>query len=233
MATHYRTRAFILKKEHRAEVDSSITAFSEDFGMLRLNATSGRKIVSKLRSGTEPFIFAELEFVRGKAYNRVVDALAIRSYRNIKKDLVALRSAIAISELLIKSMKGEMQDKRVWDLVAKSFSVLDDLESKPITIYYYFLWNLMSLLGYTMEFSNCILCKDEIQSESHIDFTEGGIMCNQCSVKKDNAVLPNTLKTVQLLYNSNSLSELNNLKIDRQFHDFSMKYRSHIFQIMQ
>lgn len=233
MATHYRTKAFILKKGHRAEVDSSITAFSENFGMLKLNATSGRKIVSKLRGGTEPFIFAELEFVRGRAYNRVVDALSIRSYRNIKKDLVALRCVIAMADLLIKSMKGEMQDKKIWNLVEKSFSILDDSSSNPIALYYYFLWNLLSLSGYTMEFSNCILCKDEIQSTSYVDFTEGGVMCSKCSTRKDNSVLPETLKTVQSLYNNNSLLELNNLKIDKQFHDFSMKYRSHIFQIMQ
>lgn len=232
MATHYRTRAFILQKRNRAEVDSSITAFSENFGMIKLNATSGRKIVSKLRGGTEPFVFAELEFVRGKAYNRVVDALPLQSHRNIKKDLVSLRSATAISELLIKSLKGEMADKRIWELVGQSFSVLDNSNSKPIPLYYYFLWNLLSILGYAMEFSNCVLCKDEIQDTSHLDFTKGGVMCNKCSVKKDNLVSPDALKTVKLLYNS-SLLQLDNLKIDRQFHDFSMKYRSHIFQIMQ
>lgn len=232
MATRYRTKAFILQKGNRAEVDSSITAFSKDFGILQLNATSGRKIVSKLRGGTEPFIFTELEFIRGKAYNRVVDALSLRAHRNIKKDLIALRCVSAISELLIKSMKGEMPDARVWNLVEKSFSVLEASSAKPITLYYYFLWNLLSLLGYTIEVSNCSLCKNEIQSVSYIDFTEGGITCNTCSVAKDNPISLKTLEMVQFLY-SKPLFELNSLKIDRQFHDFSMKYRSHIFQIMQ
>lgn len=233
MATHYRTKAFILKKGQRGEADSIITAFSEDFGILRLRATSGRKIASKLRGGIEPISFSELEFVRGKAYNRVTDAVQIEAYGGIKQNLVRLRCAIAITELLLNSLKGEMSDKDIWNLLKESFGALNSSTAQSVLLYYYFLWNLFSSLGYSMQFSSCVQCQNKIGKIGYPSFQDGGVRCGLCAVEKQKGVPLYTLYTIESLLQENASTVLGKLRTDKQLHGFSVGYRSHILQIMQ
>ena len=233
MATHYRTRAFILRKGQRGEADSIVTAFSEDFGILRLRATSGRKIASKLRGGIEPISFSELEFVRGKVYNRVTDAVQIEAYGGIKQNLVRLRCAMAMTELLLDSLKGEMSDKNIWNLLKESFDTLNVSTAQSALLYYYFLWNLFSYLGYSMQFSYCVTCQNRIGKIGYSSFQDGGVRCGSCVVKKQEGVPMYTLYTIESLLQENASTVLARLRIDKQLHGFSVGYRSHILQIMQ
>ncbi|NQU82868.1 MAG: recombination protein O N-terminal domain-containing protein, partial [Parcubacteria group bacterium] len=78
--THYRTRGFFLKNEARGEADEIFTLFTSDFGRIRVLGRAIRKITSKLRSGAGLFYYSEIEFIQGKQYKTLTDAVLIDKF---------------------------------------------------------------------------------------------------------------------------------------------------------
>ena len=106
MFTRYRTCGLIFKKEAQGEVNQLFTVYTKDFGKLEILGKAIRKISSKLRSGTEVFYLSEIEFIQGKTYKTLTDAILIGKFENIRTDLKKLRIAYKISGILDNLVKG-------------------------------------------------------------------------------------------------------------------------------
>jgi len=204
MFTHYRTQGIFLKKEDRGEADQLFTIYTKDYGKLEILGKAIRKIKSKLRSGAELFYFSEIEFIQGKAQKTLTDAILIDKFENIRKDLERLGICHQISEVLDALVKGQERDEKIWQLLIETFKRLEDyeLKSKKISsfppfarlrlaraienlkleiIYYYFLWNLLSLLGFKPELFFCPICRKKLLAETFYFMPkEGGIVCWRC-----------------------------------------------------
>lgn len=205
MFTHYRTQGFVLKKIDRGEADRIFTIYTEDFGKLELLAKAERKIKSKLRGGLELFYLTEIEFIQGKAHKTLTDAVLINSFKNLKKDLKRLRIAFKISETLDNLVKGQEPDKEIWRLLLETFNKLNTrykLQATSYKIYYFFLWNLLSVLGYQVELYHCAFCQKKISPENiYFSLKEGGLICGSCQkkVKKAKPIQVNTIKIIRIL----------------------------------
>ncbi len=154
MAIHYRTQGFILKKNNLGESNQLFTIYAKDFGKLKVLARAIRKIGSKLRSGVDLFYLSDVEFIQGKIYKTLTDAIAIEKFQNIRKDLKKLAIVYKISEILDNLVAGEEPDKKIWMLLTETFERLNSSEirdSKLDIIFFYFFWNLASALGYQPE----------------------------------------------------------------------------------
>ncbi len=202
MFIHYRTQAFVLKKDDQGEANQLLTVYTKDFGKLKILARAIRKISSKLRSGAELFYFSEIEFIQGKAYKTLTDAILIDKFKNLRKDPIRLSFASKISEVFDRLIKGEEADEKIWQLLKETFERLDQSKiekSKLKIIYYYFLWNLFSLLGYQPEFYNCLQCQKKLVPEKiYFSAQEGGIICQNC-LKKVKSTREIDLETVKIL----------------------------------
>jgi DNA repair protein RecO (recombination protein O) len=83
-------------------------------------------------------------------------------------------------------------------------------------IYHYFLWNLLSILGYQLELHRCALCQKKIIPESiYFSPREGGLICGQCgkAIKTAKKIDSNTIKIVRILINQD-WSTLKRLKVE-------------------
>ena len=160
MAVHYRTQGFIIKKTDRGEANQLFTIYTKDFGKLEILGKAIRKIKSKLRGGTELFYLSETEFIQGKTHKTLTDAILIESFPNIRQDLNKLTVAHKISETLDNLIKGEEPDEEIWQLLTETFEKLN--KDKLEIIYYYFLWNLLSILGYQTELYQCLICQKKL-----------------------------------------------------------------------
>ncbi|MDD5144534.1 MAG: DNA repair protein RecO [Candidatus Pacebacteria bacterium] len=187
MFEHYRTRGFVIKKTDRGEADRLFTVYTEDFGKLELIARSERKIKSKLRVGLEMFYFSEIEFIQGKAYKTLTDAILINQFPEIKKNLGKWEIASRISVIIDLFIRGQESDPAVWQLLKEVFRSLNDWEAERTRlklIYFYFLWNFLSILGYGLEFYRCISCRQEVFPENmFLNIREGGVLCLACQKK--------------------------------------------------
>lgn len=168
MFVHYRTLGLILDKENRGDTDQLFTIYTKDFGKLRVLGKAIRKISSKLRSGAEIFYLSEIEFIQGKVYKTLTDTILIEKFANIKTDLKKLRIAYKIFGVLDGLVKGQEPDEKIWRLLTETFKRLNKIEITKVrleVLYYYFFWNLVSLLGYQPELRVNSVCGKQIDTD--------------------------------------------------------------------
>ena len=147
MAFHYKTQGIILKKQDQGEANRIFKVFCKEYGKLTMFAVSERKITSKLRGGLELFSLSYLEFVQGKSKKVLVEAISLKQYLTSLQDLSRLRTALQIAKLVDQHMAEQEKDEKVWDLLAQSFSELQE-DIAPEKVYQSFVPRFMTLAGY-------------------------------------------------------------------------------------
>jgi DNA repair protein RecO (recombination protein O) len=221
MFLRYRTLGFVFKKEERGEVDQVFKVFSKDFGKVEILGKGIRKISSKLRSGMETFYLSEIEFVQGKIYKTLTDAVLIERFKNLRKNLKKLSVAYQISEILDNLIKGEERDEKIWNLILGTFEKLDDpnLQFKICNLqYYYFFWNLISFLGHKPEVYSCIVCQKKLEPKGlYFNKKEGGIVCQSCfqKIKEGERISGRVVKILRILLEKD-IQFLRKVKVDKE-----------------
>lgn len=177
MTTHYKTRAFVFKKNNINESDRIFSVFTDEFGRLDIFAKAIRKTASKLRSGIDIFFMSEIEFIQGKNKKTLTGAAIIEKFDNVPQDLKNFKIANGIGEILDNFIKGEEKDKDVFNLLNEVFYKLNDQNlkiRKCQLLYYYFLWNVLSLLGYRPEVQKCNICQQKLNQCNVYNFCPVG-----------------------------------------------------------
>lgn len=184
MFIHYRTQGIVLKKRDFLEADSIFIVFTKDFGKLEILGKAIRKIGSKLRGGMQEFSLSEIEFIQGKSHKTLTDAELINDFENIRKDLKVLRIGYKIAEIIDSLVETQEKDERVWEILKETFEKLNQSKASIkdyFFSYYYFLWNLLSLLGYEPEVYHCVICQKRLRPEKlYFSSQDGGIICRDC-----------------------------------------------------
>lgn len=110
----YVTEAIVLDKIDLGELDSKVYLFTKDFGKIIAKIKSGRKIISKLASHTEPLNLVTVRIV-DKNSPQLIDALIL------KKGVPGKTFFKIVS--LIRDISPENQpDNNLWELL---FSLID------------------------------------------------------------------------------------------------------------
>ncbi len=189
MFIHYRTKAFFLNEQNRGEANRLFTIFTNDFGKLRIFGKAIRKIRSKLRAGTEIFSLSEIEFIQGKSHKTLTDTVLIDRFENIKENPEKLKVAFQVAETMNSFLEEEERDDEIWRLLEETIQRLNNcsLKTKNYSlIYYYFFWNLVSILGYKPELYHCSVCQKKLLPYNLcFSSKEGGIVCESCFQKMD------------------------------------------------
>lgn len=205
MATHYKTQAIVFRKNDRNESDRVFSVFTDDFGRLDIFAKAIRKPASKLRSGIDFLSLSDVEFIQGKNRKTLTDAVAIEKFKNIANDPKKFSIACGIGEILDNLIRGEEKHKDIFDLISEVFRKLDnDLKSqKSAMAYYYFLWNVLSLLGHAPHVHKCNSCQLAInQRNIYFSNKSGGVVCESCLGREDGAekINDDVVKILRLIF---------------------------------
>lgn len=239
MFRHYRTQGFILKKTDQGEADRIFTIYTKDFGKLEILARAERKTKSKLKGGLELFYLSEIEFIQGKTHKTLTDAILIENFLNLRKDLERLSIAYKVLEVLDNLIKGQEADEKIWNLLNEIFNKLNNLKienCKLKIIYYYFLWNLLSILGYQPEVYNCPLCLKKLTPEElYWSPKEGGVNCQSCfrKTKSGEKIESEIIKILRIILEKN-WQTLSKLKIEpnylKSLNSIAESYLSHVLE---
>ncbi|MBM3250732.1 MAG: DNA repair protein RecO [Candidatus Nealsonbacteria bacterium] len=249
MAVHYRTQGFVLKKEDFREADQIFSIYTKDFGKLEVLGRAIRKIKSKLRPGADIFYLSEIEFIQGKNYKTLTDATVINKFPEIRKDLNKLEIAYQITENANELIRGEEKDEAVFNLLNEVFNKLNNWKienslnpvfsqksgGKLKIICHYFIWNLLSILGYQIDLYHCVKCQKKL-NPGIMNFSprNNGIVCFRCSngALKDKILITSETIKILRLFLKNNWNILSRLKIDQELKEplekFSRIYFSHI-----
>lgn len=114
MVEHY-TKAFVLAREPKGELDAAITLCTKDFGKIIAKAKSIRRITSKLSGHLTPGSLAEVRIVeRNGNGHQVVDALSTP----VEVTLDSLRFLDFINKLMLVGVP----DPRLWHELERAIS---------------------------------------------------------------------------------------------------------------
>ena len=240
MAVHYRTKAIIFKKQDLSDFDRVFGIFAFDFGRLDLHAKAIRKINSKLKSGIDIFYLSEVEFIRGRSKRMLTDAGVLEKNNNIIQDVQKLKIAFQISEILDKFIKGQQQDKEIWEFLIDVFGKLNNpqlsINNKQL-ILCYFIWNFFAVLGYKPEISKCAVCKGKLNPYNiYFSNKEGGVICKKClyADKEAEKINSDVVKILRLILKKD-WQVVSKLKIEpasqNLFDIMSNNYYNHILSI--
>ncbi len=228
MFFHYRTQGLVFKKEALGEADQLFTIYTKDFGRLEILGKGIRKISSKLKSGMDIFYLSEIEFIQGKTYKTLTDVILIDKFKNLRNDLKKMAIAYKISEVFDNLIKGQEADEKIWQFLNETFQKLDKLEIENWTppthhpleiVYYYFFWNLLSILGYQPQLYNCAICQKKLKPEKlYFNQKEGGIICQNCfkKLKLGKEINPEIIKILRIILGRN-WTIFSKLKIEKTY----------------
>lgn len=200
MAIQYRTQGFVIKKTDRKESDRIFSVFTKDFGKIEVLGKGIRKINSKLKSNIDIFCLCDIEFIRGKSHKTLTDSCKINDFRNIRNDFEKSKVAFKISETLCGLVHEAEKDEKIWNLLIEIFDKLDS--QKLEILHYYFLWNLLSILGYKIDLYNCILCKGKLLPDNlFFSSKEGGVAEKKCfdGESQEKEISPETIKILRII----------------------------------
>jgi DNA repair protein RecO (recombination protein O) len=204
MFHRYRTKGVVLKRDDWKEADRFFTVYTKDFGKIKVLGRGIRKISSKLKSGMEVFHFSEIAFIQGRNYKTLVDASLIEDFKKIRTHLKKMIVAYKIVRVFDNLIQEGEKDKKAWILLLDSLKELNNRDEYKI-VYYYFLWNLFSLLGYSPNLYRCSVCQKKLQyKENYLNLEDGGIVCLNCreKTKKDESISPEIIKILRVLLKS-------------------------------
>lgn len=188
MAIYSQSIGFVFKRKEKGEADVLFKVYTKDFGKIEILAKGFRKISSKLRYQIDLFTVCEIVFVEGK--NKIlIDTKIVKEFKNLRKNLTSLLLAFKICEIFDKLVVGEVPERKIWILLFQSFKYINTfyLDKKRLNlIYQYFIWNLLSYLGYKPQLKSCIFCQNLPKKGNLYFSTEGGIVCQKCKIKFNN-----------------------------------------------
>lgn len=200
MAVHYRTQGFILEKKDLKEADQLFTVFSKEFGKIEVLGRAIRKISSKLRSGIDLFYLCDLEFIQGKNYKTLTDAIVIEKFKDIRNGLERLEIIQKIAETADLLIKGEEKDDAIWDLLTEALDRFKVQNLKFEILFDYFLWNLLSISGYRPDLYHCSKCQQRLTPlKNYFLPEEKGIICFKCSDDSQKNKICLSSETIKLI----------------------------------
>lgn len=213
-----RATSFVFKKEDRSENDRIFFVFTKEFGRLKIFAKSIRKIGSKLKSGADIFSISQMEFVQGKTKKTLTDSIFVKRFSNIYSSPKRFSVAQKISQALDDFLREQEKDNKIFDLLEEVFEKLNDKNLKKENcdlVYYYFLWNLFSLLGFLPELEKCAECNLKLDpDEVYFSYKDGGAICKKCSSKNNKSQKINSdVVKILRMFLKNDWQTLSKLKI--------------------
>ncbi len=203
MFIHYRTPGFVLKENEKGEADKVFTIFTKDLGRIEVLGKGIRKMESKLRSGVPLFSLTKIEFIQGKNYKTLTDAILLDDFEEIKKDPEKLKISFRIAETFTNLVKPPQEDEGIWNLLGEIFNGLNQMRYAVDDIqlfYQFFFWRLLPFLGYQPELYHCLDCGKRLVPRHLFFSSRGGIVCGSCrdqEISVDKEIRPNAIKVLR------------------------------------
>jgi len=187
MSETQNTLAIILDRHDYKEADSLVILYTLEFGKLNLIARGTKKITSKLAGHIEPFNLVKLMIVPGKGLDYLGSAVSQNSFLKIKEDFNKLYFAGKAVSCFNRLVKEGEADSALFNLLRNFFEVLNDFGGNDFSkeigeiFFSFFVFKLLSELGYQPELFKCLECgKKIVEGVNGFNLQQGGVVCEEC-----------------------------------------------------
>jgi len=199
---------FVLKSVNYKDADKIFTLYSEKEGKITAIARGVRKISSKRAGSLDRLNLVTIDFYEASSrFNTITEVKNIESFRNIKDNRNLISLAYRIVFLLLRHVEEGAPNKVLFDLLSRTFFLLDFSLIVPNAVYIHFLINFIGILGYSLTLNRCTVCAKSLSGKwktPAFSYDLGGVVCDDCK-KFEPSV---DLKTLALLSKAKDLKEV-------------------------
>jgi DNA repair protein RecO (recombination protein O) len=173
--------AIILKSEKFKEKDKIIRLLTTK-GKINCIVKGIRKTVHKYCSNLEIFSKQKVFLCKSKSNSLSIltNAKNLDSHYALRKDIDKFTTACMVIELIDNMIPfNEEFSEDIFELLDKTLMYIET-EKKDIVFSWFFL-QLLNILGYKLEFDECIVCSKKISGTKIVlDPRKGGVICGAC-----------------------------------------------------
>lgn len=121
----YKAEAIILSRRNIGEADRIITAFTKEYGKMRLIAKGIRKVKSRRAPHLEIFTQCALLIHQGKTLDSISEVNPINVFENIRSDLTRVSLAYLYSELVSMLLPEHQEHRDIYELFVDGLTQLN------------------------------------------------------------------------------------------------------------
>ena len=142
----FRSRGIVLDEQVYGESSKILRIFTRDRGKLSVMAKGALRAKSSILSLTQPMLEGDYLFSMGKTFAYIHEGRIIKDHYKLKNDFRAMVAGTFILEVLDKSLEYGQVNTKIYDLVDKTLSQLEEGFSR--TLVNAFLIKGLTFLGY-------------------------------------------------------------------------------------
>jgi DNA repair protein RecO len=154
----YKTHAIVLSKRTWRENDLLFSFYTENFGKVEVLATGAEKIKSKLVGHLSTFGIVEIEYVRGRLFNRLTHTYLIENFGSKTDENYIFTSLIR--EVVNKATQEDYPQHEIWKSLNWAITEIqnaDNFEKKKLIINIFCLL-ILQVLGFQLKFNQNLVC---------------------------------------------------------------------------
>jgi DNA repair protein RecO (recombination protein O) len=200
-----KSEAIFLKGINWRESSRILTAYSRDYGKVKLVAKGARRTKSKYGAALEPLTHAQIIFYQRETRDlyTLSEAGILDTFEGIKGNLEKFSQASIASEMLDRSLAPEEGNPGMFRFVLsylKSLAGASPEEGRLLLLA--FQLGLSSRLGFEPQIEHCLGCRRKESPAFFFSTRMGGILCERCTRFKDQTarrISPEALTTLRQL----------------------------------
>lgn len=168
--TEFVTRAFVLGRRMRGEMDLTVDLYTESMGRIEGRVISGQKISSRFSPHLNVFNLITVRMVEKNTLT-VTDVLTVSEFPFVRSIFSLYEHALSIFFLLRISTPQHVPDPVLWKYLVQSMS------SGAIEIR-----EVLKILGHDTVKAVCVQCKKT--SLHYFEYEDGIFFCETCGSKQ-------------------------------------------------
>jgi DNA repair protein RecO (recombination protein O) len=214
-----RTQGFVIRREDIRETSVLLTAYTRDFGKIRLISKGMRVPEQKFVSSFEPLALNDIVF-----YERRKDGFFLLSqcelvdfFLKVRTTLEKISYATYCAELLDAATPFGEVNARLYALLSESLGLLSD-DASPKRVARIFEIKLLSILGLMPRLKSCCNCDNRMEKgNARFSFSLGGILCESCR-NADKASQPILAGTINFMSHIEGMpfERIKNIKVSKR-----------------
>lgn len=188
---YIKCRGIIIKQSDTGEKGKILTILTDNKGVIYAKAAGGKNVGASYFRCVQLFTYCEFHMYSGHnpGFLTILDALYIRSFFDLSKDIQNFALAAYCAELCKISFVGGSEDKKLLQLLLNTFHTIEKNSYPHDHIKAVFEIRLGALLGFAPlldECDSCGVCLPCEETATYFDVEQCSIRCGNC-VKRSKA----------------------------------------------
>ena len=187
---YIKCKGLIIKETDTGEKGKLLTILTNNKGVIYAKAAGGKNVGASYFRCVQLFTYCEFHMYSGHnpGYLTILDALYIRSFFNLSKDIQNFALAAYCAELCKISFIGGSEDSKLLQLLLNTFHTIESDTYPRDHIKAVFEMRLAGLLGFAPLLDECDCCGKPLPSEdteTNFDIEQCSVRCKECHARQE------------------------------------------------